>query len=44
MDYSIQISVLVDIGLITGEITGQIARYSGQTKLSATLARLDWFN
>ena len=44
MDHRIQISVLVDIRQITGQITGQIIGYSRQTLLSGTVARSDWFH
>ena len=44
MDHRIQISVLVDIRWITGQITGQIIGCSGQTLLSVTVARSDWFH
>ena len=40
IDHRIWISVLVDIRRITGQITG----YSGQTLLSVTVARSDWFH
>ena len=40
MDHRIWISVLVDIR----RITGQINAYSGQTLLSVTVARSDWFH
>ena len=43
MDHRIRISVLVDIRWITGQITEQIIGYSGQTLLSVTVARSDWF-
>ena len=36
--------MLVDIRRITGQITGQISGYSGQTLLSVTVARSDWFH
>ena len=35
--------MLVDIRRITGQIIGQITGYSGQTELSVTEARSDWF-
>ena len=38
------ICVLVDIGQITGWITGRIAGYSGQTQLSITVVTSDWFH
>ena len=36
--------MLVDIRWITGQFTGQIIGYSGQTLLSVTVARSDWFH
>ena len=36
--------MLVDIRRITGQITGQIIGNSGQTLLSVTVARSDWFH
>ena len=36
--------MLVNIGQNTGQITGQIARYSGQTELSVTVVRSDRFH
>ena len=36
--------VLVDIRRITGQIAGQIIGYNGQTLLSVTVARSDWFH
>ena len=35
--------MLVDIRWITGQITGQIIGYSGQSLLSVTVASSDWF-
>ena len=43
MDHRKRISVLVDIRWITEQITEQIIGYSGQTLLSVTVARSDWF-
>ena len=34
----------MDTRWITGQITGQIAGYSGQMLLSVTVARSDWFH
>ena len=36
--------LLEDTRWITGQITGQIAGYSGQTKLPVIVARSDWFH
>ena len=36
--------MLVDIRWITGQFTGQIIGYTGQTLLSVTVARSDWFH